>query len=471
MTEVSTAPLRDPGPRGGKGLIPLLSAAASGTPVKDDVRFSLALLIMGLAVGFGSMIELFIGWMLGPEEHIVHGIGGLGFLALVLVAAMWHMAGLTRRAVSLVSVGLILSGPLLTWDSGQHVLVAPLLPFAGLLVRKVYGGTDGFRRYLLPVWTSVMVVVTMLIVQTFGLGALWTPRILSALVSMGVLAASMFYILDGFHRQMVASHEARERVVRSMHDERMRFLNDAAHELNTPLTTMGVGLYLLEHQMGGPDAARALRKLKKDHDRMTKLVRAFLGATGSGDPEQVDHVALAALVSSAAYAIEPERVKAGIQLSVTTDSGPVVAGDVDALRLALSELLANAIAFTPSGGRIDVTVGKDKGSAFVVVKDTGYGIRREDRERVFQPFQKLHIAEVREEGHGLGLAMTKRIIEAHGGTITFHSDGVGEGTTFHVALPLVMARATRVPTSAVEEVPSRGPDRPFAGRTPAQPVH
>ena len=100
-------------------------------------------------------------------------------------------------------------------------------------------------------------------------------------------------------------------------------------------------------------------------------------------------------------------------------------------------LLANAVKFTPDGGTVTLHAAREDGQVRVAVQDTGIGIAADDQERIFEEFQQAtHQTEKSREGTGLGLSLSKRMVELHGGTISVES-APGKGSTFTVALPLV----------------------------------
>jgi signal transduction histidine kinase len=98
-------------------------------------------------------------------------------------------------------------------------------------------------------------------------------------------------------------------------------------------------------------------------------------------------------------------------------------------------LLSNAVKFTPAGGEVDVRAMRVNGELRVAVADTGPGIAPEDRERIFEEFQQSETGGAHQEGTGLGLALSKRFVELHGGRIWVESE-VGSGSTFTFALPM-----------------------------------
>jgi signal transduction histidine kinase len=123
---------------------------------------------------------------------------------------------------------------------------------------------------------------------------------------------------------------------------------------------------------------------------------------------------------------------------------PVVTADADRLLQVFTNLIDNAIKFTPEGGAVEVTLRQDGADAIVSVADSGRGIPPDDLPRIFDRFYRVERSRSREAGgSGLGLAIAKHIVDAHGGRITVMSRP-GAGTTFSVALPLAR-EATSAP--------------------------
>jgi two-component system sensor histidine kinase VicK len=114
---------------------------------------------------------------------------------------------------------------------------------------------------------------------------------------------------------------------------------------------------------------------------------------------------------------------------------PKIRFDSERIKLALQNLVDNAIAYTPSGGKVEVSLKRKKNCVEVAVKDTGVGIPKEQASRVFSKFFRgSNVVKLDTEGTGLGLYITKNIIEKHGGKIWFESKE-GKGTTFYFTLP------------------------------------
>ena len=130
----------------------------------------------------------------------------------------------------------------------------------------------------------------------------------------------------------------------------------------------------------------------------------------------------------------------GVRVALETGSGvDVVEGDERRVRQVIFNLLSNAVKFTPSGGIVDVSAYRVDGEVRVAVTDTGPGLAPEDHERIFEEFQQTETGIHQREGTGLGLALSRQLVELHGGRIWVDSE-VGKGSTFVFTLP---ARASR----------------------------
>ena len=221
------------------------------------------------------------------------------------------------------------------------------------------------------------------------------------------------------------------------------FIADAAHELRTPLTAVHLQAQLAER--AGTDAARsaALADLKGGLDRATRLSEQLL-ALAREDPEIADRpftqVDLAAIARTVVANAAPLAVARSIDLGIDADTPATMPGDAEALTTLVSNLIDNALRYTPSGGRVDVTVTPAVAGARLVVADTGPGIPEADRERVFDRFFRGSAAHAdgAARGSGLGLAIVKRIVERHHGRLMLKSgiDGGGLGVVVSFVGPI-----------------------------------
>ena len=221
--------------------------------------------------------------------------------------------------------------------------------------------------------------------------------------------------------------------------EQMRrdFVANVSHELQTPLTSVrGYAETLLDEDDLGPDEIRRFSGyILKESERMAALVRDLLALAQLEAPRwvPVEPVALGELARDVVAAQMAFAAERGVTLEV--EAGPVLApGRPDELRRALENLVRNALAYTPAGGRVQVRVGRVGTEARLQVIDTGVGIAAEHLPRVFERFYRVDRGRSRETGGtGLGLAIVKHTAEGHGGRVEVDSVP-GVGTTFTLVL-------------------------------------
>jgi len=160
------------------------------------------------------------------------------------------------------------------------------------------------------------------------------------------------------------------------------------------------------------------------------------------------------VVREAAEAFQPVAERDGVKFALDATSGAVVDADPKRLGQVLFNLMDNALKFTPRGGLIAVQARADRGWAEVVVRDSGKGLAPESIPKLFKPFQQVHDPmQVTRSGSGLGLYISKGIVELHGGTIRAESPGLGKGATFTFTLPLGPAHDD-APSPSPPNVPS-----------------
>ncbi len=220
------------------------------------------------------------------------------------------------------------------------------------------------------------------------------------------------------------------------------FVADAAHELRTPLTALQLQVQLVERATSDDDRTAALGELKSGLQRTIHAVQQLLTLARQepGAAEyQITTVSLAELVRRSV--VEHGRIAdvRHIDLGVTqADEAARVSGDVEALRILLSNLVSNALRYTPSGGRVDLSCRISAGSAFLEVADTGPGIPAAERERVFDRFYRRggesENANTANTGSGLGLSIVRTIAERHGAQVSLADSGSG-GLLARVCFP------------------------------------
>ena len=227
------------------------------------------------------------------------------------------------------------------------------------------------------------------------------------------------------------------------------FIADAAHELRTPLTAVHLQAQLAERATTDDERRGALTELKAGLNRATHLVEQLLtlareepGVAQRGfAPVNLTEIARSVVADHVAIAAA-RRVDLGITGAASDKLGTapaVVEGDANALRALLSNLVDNAVRYTPAGGRVDVTVENEAADVVVGVRDSGPGIPASERERVFDRFYRAEVPGATDvSGSGLGLAIVKRIAERHDATIALGPGlpgALGEGLTVTVRFP------------------------------------
>ena len=218
------------------------------------------------------------------------------------------------------------------------------------------------------------------------------------------------------------------------------FVASVSHELRTPLTSIvGYAQLLLERDDLPPDVVAQLEVMARNSGRLHRLVADLLhsarldeGATAVARAP----VDLAAVVRDGVEAAGPAARRAGVDLAAEAPPTLVLMADRERLEQVVDNLLSNAVKYTHAGGCVRVSLAVDADRAELCVADTGIGIAAADRDRLFTRFFRTREAEERSiQGVGLGLSITKAIVESHGGRIEVESE-LGTGSAFRVRLPL-----------------------------------
>jgi PAS domain S-box-containing protein len=225
--------------------------------------------------------------------------------------------------------------------------------------------------------------------------------------------------------------------------ERMRheFAALASHELRTPLTSVVGYLEAVTEGEAGPlqpEQARLLGIAERNAKHLARLVEDVLDVTRA-DAGQLGierlPLDLRALADDCVEAARPSAEDGGLELVLEAGEPVRATGDRRRLAQVVDNLLANAIKFTPAGGRVTVRAAAAGSEAVLEVADTGIGMTPAEQERLFERFYRAEGAQARQiRGTGLGLAITREIVEAHGGAITCAS-AAGAGSIFRVVLP------------------------------------
>lgn len=254
-------------------------------------------------------------------------------------------------------------------------------------------------------------------------------------------------------RTLVAAARAALRGRRRQYDaarairNRDQFLAMLGHELRNPLAAMTFALQVLHGPATEQLKATQLEVLGRQAGRLTRLVDDLLDvARVTSGKVQVrrEPAQLATIVRRSAETMAAAAAAAGLRLDVEVRDDPSVEADAVRLEQVFTNLLANAIKFTPSGGRIQVTVTSNGHDAVAAVRDTGVGIPPDALHRIFELFAQVETTLDRSRGGlGLGLTLARSLVELHGGALCAHSEGPGKGSEFRVTLPLAARREGR----------------------------
>ncbi len=225
------------------------------------------------------------------------------------------------------------------------------------------------------------------------------------------------------------------------------FLAIVSHELRTPLSSiLGWADMLRRGQLDEPRRARAFQAIFDSARRQAKLIDDLLDVSrimsGKMRLERTT-VSLKDVVDDAVQVVQPAAHEKDVNISVVADSWiGAIQGDNARLQQVVSNLLSNALKFTPRGGSVIVHLSRGSDYVEIQVHDTGQGIAPEFLPHVFEPFRQADGSTTRAHGGlGLGLSIVKRLVDAHHGTITAYSAGTGQGATFVVRFPTETAPA------------------------------
>jgi signal transduction histidine kinase len=250
---------------------------------------------------------------------------------------------------------------------------------------------------------------------------------------LGALAANVNQMNDELERL----YQELETVSR----HKSEFLANMSHELRTPLNAIIGFSEVLHEQMFGELNEQQLGYVKdvlEAGQHLLSLINDILDLSkveaGRMELDLAD-VSISQALNSGLTMNNERASRGGITLGLDVDPEiGLIQADERKLRQVIFNLLSNAVKFTPPGGRIDVTASLDDGMVEVAVADTGAGIAPEDQARIFEEFQQARGASSRPEGTGLGLTLSRRFIELHGGHLWVESE-VGAGSTFRFTLP------------------------------------
>ena len=281
----------------------------------------------------------------------------------------------------------------------------------------------------------------------------WDAVFLPVRSADGAIEGVMSFELDVTAR--VRAREALERMNRAK-DE---FLATMSHELRTPLNAISGWTTLLRRDPSDlKQVTHGLEVIERNAKTQTRIINDLLDVSRivSGKLQlAMTRMEISPVVHAAAEVVRPAAEGKGVRLVIDVDPeiGDTVA-DADRLQQVIWNLLINAVRFTPRGGRITVTADRSDSAVVIRVADTGTGISSDNLPHIFERFRQVDSSTTRTHGGlGLGLAIVRHLVEAHGGVVGADSEGLGHGATFTVRLPI---RAT----AAAEDESAPGASAP-----------
>jgi two-component system, OmpR family, sensor kinase len=298
----------------------------------------------------------------------------------------------------------------------------------------------------------LLVVANPLALLLASLGGLWLAN--KALSPVDRLTRAAERIGRGNLSERVEEHRSQDEIGRlaatfnqmigrleQAFERERRFTADASHELKTPLAVLRGDIEVaLRRERAPEEYQRVLQSSLEEIARLTKLTEDLLTLARSDAGESVldlEQVQVDQLASEARAYIAPLADSAGVALTYDAPASPVIIeGDQKRLRQLLVNLLDNAIKYTPAGGSVSLSLSVKDSTAVIEVTDTGRGIPASALPHVFERFyRQTDPRDSRVTGFGLGLAISKWIVDAHGGSIEADS-AEGRGSSFTIRLPL-----------------------------------
>ena len=316
------------------------------------------------------------------------------------------------------------------------VLGILLLLTAGATIayyRNAGAFTDGSQNR----WALVIFLIGLCIsLLIFGM----THREATARASLMKKTVDLLDAQKENEKLLKAEQESRRTAERAS-NAKDEFLAVVSHELKTPLNAIA-GWTRILRTPGISNEARdtALRKIDKNLRMQASIVEELLNFSdvmSSGPRLRLRALSIGELIEEAVGSASVSAFQKGITLAVDLDLDDVqVEGDRERLRLAIGNVIANAVKFTPSGGSVNVRGCADDRNVKCVVKDNGLGISPEFLPYVFEQYAQSEVVSTRHFGGlGLGLTIAKHVVELHNGSIEAASSGAGGGSTFTIQLP------------------------------------
>ena len=347
----------------------------------------------------------------------------------------------SRYGIPLLTVSLAtLCTTLLHRATGEEALFF----FAAVTISTLYGG---LVAGLISIGLSVL-AIDYFFAQPIGNLALtlYNVPLLAVFISLALLISYWVELDRRKEDQLRRANAELEQRVSERTSELVKanrvkdeFVATVSHDLGQPLTSILGWLDVIESHPNDPESvSRALKVLRRSTEEQAQLVRDLIDVSGiacGGLSFRFRPVDLASVIESAVERLLPIATAKQIDIELMLDKTTApISGDSDRLLQLVSNLLGNALKFTPPGGRIIVQLASVGSELELSVADNGQGIDPEFIPYVFEPFRRGATAR-RSSGLGLGLAIVKHIGESHGGRVTAQSEGEGTGCKFIVTIP------------------------------------
>jgi signal transduction histidine kinase/ActR/RegA family two-component response regulator len=243
--------------------------------------------------------------------------------------------------------------------------------------------------------------------------------------------------------QLLALERAARAEVEAANRAKDEFLAVLSHELRTPLQPiLGWVKVLRQQRLDDRTTGRALETIERNARTQAQIIEDLLDISRIIAGKLHVELRPMSLVPAVEGAVEAVRAAAegkGIRMTTELDrSGVEINGDAHRIQQVVWNLVSNAVAFTPEGGRVHVILHQEPGRAVIVVRDSGRGIPRSFLPHMFERFRQADSTSTRRHGGlGLGLAIVRHLVELHHGSVKAESEGEGRGATFSVTLPLL----------------------------------
>ncbi len=344
-------------------------------------------------------------------------VDGKGNAVRIATASRYEMFDRSRPLLGFVQVGV----PLAARDARLHSLLKWMLIVGPLVLLTALGmGWLHIGRWL---------------------GALATVEDTARRISAATLSRQRVFVAPGDAELARLAHSFNELLDRleASYATQQRFVADASHEMRTPLTVLRGEIEVALRRPRSPgEYQEVLNSSREEIERLSRLVENLLTLASADAGEglaQRESVELAALAREVATALAPAAEAKRIALSVSADQAAEVHGDRCGLARVLTNLIENAIRYSPNEESVRVRVIAEADWTVVEISDTGPGIAPEHLPHIFERFYRVDKARSRDlGGAGLGLSIVKALVESHGGTVEVKSR-LGHGTVFAVRLP------------------------------------